>query len=337
MTPAAGDFCSTGKLPAADLKPDKSDPRLDNGPTTNAELGPFHRRSVIGQPCRGIVWLASYPKSGNTWFRIFLRNLLHEPVDEEEISGLSGISSSRDLFDQFSGLDSSNLTADEIDGLRPRVYEEVVLQSETLPLFLKSHDTFTYLPDGQPLLSQHTSAGAIYFLRNPLDVAVSYAYHAGHDDFAKVVHFMASRDRAIARSKDGLDLQLRQRLLDWSGHARSWLGQTEVPVHLLRYEDMLARPLETFRGAVRFAGLDHDDAQIAAALEQCRFDPAPREGTRTRVPRASDQGESLFPRRAFGFRGADKLTDDLVARVLADHGDVMRRFGYLNENNVLLV
>ncbi len=287
-------------------------------------------------PRRGIVWLASYPKSGNTWFRIFLRNLLHQPEDDDEIGGTSGISSSRDMFDQYSGLDSSNLTVDEIDGLRPKVYEEVVLQNVALPLFLKSHDAFTYLPNGEPLLSRRASAGAIYFLRNPLDVAVSYTYHSGHEDFAKMVRDMATPDRAISKSKIGLDVQLRQQLLNWSGHVRSWLDQTEVPVHLLRYEDMLARPLETFRGAIRFAGLEHDDIQIAAALEQSRFDRL-QEKERERGFRERLTGAKVFFREGRSGSWRDKLTDELVARVLADHGDVMRRCGYLDENDSLLV
>lgn len=287
-------------------------------------------------PRRGIVWLASYPKSGNTWFRIFLRKLLQEPGDEDEISGTSGSSCNRDMFDQFSGLDSSNLTVDEIDALRPKVYEEVVRQSETLPLFLKSHDAFTYLPSGQPLLSRRATAGAIYFLRNPLDVAVSYTYHAGHEDFAKTVRSMAARDRAIAKSEIGLDLQLRQQLLDWSGHVRSWLDQIEVPVHLLRYEDMLARPLATFRGAIRFAGLEHDDSQIAAALEQCRFERL-QEKERERGFRERLTGAKAFFREGRSGSWRDKLTDELVARVLADHGDVMRRCGYLDQHDSLLV
>lgn len=203
-------------------------------------------------------------------------------------------------------------------------------------MFLKSHDAFTYLPNGEPLLSRRASAGAIYFLRNPLDVAVSYAYHSGHEDFAVMVRDMATHDRAISKSKIGLDWQLRQQLLDWSGHVRSWLDQTEVPVHLLRYEDMLASPLETFRGAIRFAGLDHDDTQIAAALEHCRFERL-QEKERQRGFRERLVGAKVFFREGRSGSWRDKLTDELVARVLADHSDVMRRCGYLDEHESLLV
>ena len=51
---------------------------------------------------KNIVWLASYPKSGNTWFRIFLSNLRSEksvPIDIYEIK-TDGIFSSNGIFEK---------------------------------------------------------------------------------------------------------------------------------------------------------------------------------------------------------------------------------------------
>src|SRR5687768_11035432 len=105
--------------------------------------------------CPGIVWLASYPKSGNTWFRIFLRSLLSEPEEDLSLDGVGFlIASCRQMFDDLSGIDSSDLTHDEIDLLRPRVYEQLAEQSPKRPLFMKTHDAWTRLPNGEPLLSR---------------------------------------------------------------------------------------------------------------------------------------------------------------------------------------
>ncbi|MDX9697324.1 MAG: hypothetical protein RBT49_16150, partial [Bacteroidales bacterium] len=73
---------------------------------------------------KNIVWLASYPKSGNTWFRVFLTNLLNEKTEPAHINDLTetSISSSRKIFDDYTGLSSSDLSFDEIDKLRPDVY-----------------------------------------------------------------------------------------------------------------------------------------------------------------------------------------------------------------------
>ncbi|KAB2870631.1 MAG: sulfotransferase domain-containing protein, partial [Bacteroidales bacterium] len=92
---------------------------------------------------RKIVWLASYPKSGNTWFRVFLSNLLSESDQPADINNLyaTPIASSRELFDEATGLSSAELTLDEIDILRPGVYSYAARNSKEI-LFQKVHDAW---------------------------------------------------------------------------------------------------------------------------------------------------------------------------------------------------
>lgn len=64
-----------------------------------------------------IIWLASYPKSGNTWFRIFLANLFSgakQPANINELQDTS-IASNRQMFDEAAGIASSDLTPQEIE------------------------------------------------------------------------------------------------------------------------------------------------------------------------------------------------------------------------------
>ena len=73
------------------------------------------------------VWLASYPKSGNTWMRMLIANLSAKdaPADINDLPERGGIASARGPFDYLTLIDSGLLTHDEIDVLRPRVYEEL--------------------------------------------------------------------------------------------------------------------------------------------------------------------------------------------------------------------
>lgn len=67
------------------------------------------------------IWLASYPKSGNTWLRLFLANLLppeQAPVDLNQLSEPTPIAASRGHFDDLLGAPSALLTQTEIDRLR---------------------------------------------------------------------------------------------------------------------------------------------------------------------------------------------------------------------------
>ncbi len=281
----------------------------------------------------GIIWLASYPKSGNTWFRIFLHNLQRGSEESLDLSELNkSIASDRRLFDDYSGLDSSDLTHNEIDSLRPSVYEQIVKQARNFPIFIKTHDAFSYLPNGESLLSQTATAGAIYFIRNPLDVAVSYAHHKGQTGFDQTIAAMGDADKDHSSDTKGtLQKQLRQKKFGWSGHIRSW-QQTDVPVHFMRYEDMHQRPVQTFSDAVRFAGLTYDDRDIEEALARSSFSRLQKieqlEGFREKPTKA----KSFFRIGKVG-GGRVELSAPQTQQIQADHGDLMRHWGYLSEKS----
>ena len=72
------------------------------------------------------VWLASYPKSGNTWFRMLVANLRQPaPVDINDLPETGGIASARVWFDHTMLFESGLLTHEETDALRPLVYAEI--------------------------------------------------------------------------------------------------------------------------------------------------------------------------------------------------------------------
>src|SRR6056297_24894 len=97
------------------------------------------------------VWLASYPKSGNTWFRVFLSNLLYPefaPVDPNRLPLNNLIASARSPFHEIVGVPPSLLSPDEIDSLRPSV-DQIIGRDWSRPICVrKAHDAYTYLPDG---------------------------------------------------------------------------------------------------------------------------------------------------------------------------------------------
>lgn len=281
----------------------------------------------------GIVWLASYPKSGNTWLRVFLTNYLRDGDEAAEINDLDSgpIASARDIFDRVIGVEASDLTPEEIDRFRPAVYEQLAAESDE-PNFMKVHDAWRRNAEGISLFPATATAVVIYLIRNPLDVAPSYAYH-NSDSIEKVIADMADEEETLARF-DGrrLHRQLHQRLFSWSGHVRSWVDQSGLPVHVVRYEDMSQTPEETFTGIVRAAGLPVEPAQVQKAIEFSRFDrlqaQEANEGFKERRP----DSKSFFRKGKVG-SWREELSPDHVRRLIADHRDVMRRFGYLTDDD----
>jgi len=280
---------------------------------------------------KGIVWLASYPKSGNTWFRTFLTNFLRDGDAPANINALDGgpIASARIPFDEAVGYDSGEMTYDEIDRLRPEVYLHQAREAKET-MFCKVHDAYTFLSDGRPLIPPEATACALYFVRNPLDVAVSFAHHSGHDRFDRIIRHMAKEENSFCETDATETNQLRQKLLSWSSHVKSWADAPGMRVLVLRYEDMKQRPEETFGAAVRFAELPDDAARVKKAIEFSRFEEVrkqeEKDGFGERMPRA----KSFFRKGEIG-SWRESLTPEQAAKIVADHAEVMRRFGYLDE------
>jgi aryl sulfotransferase len=131
---------------------------------------------------------------------------------------------------------------------------------------------------------------------------------------------------SLAGSTRRLSQHLRQPLLRWCDHVESWLA-APFPVHLLRYEDLLADPLDAVRALAEFVTLPASEAAIATAVEAAgfaRLQAQEREAGFAESPRHA----SAFFRegRADGWRRV--LTPAQADRIVAAHGPVMRRLGY---------
>jgi len=280
----------------------------------------------------GIIWLASYPKSGNTWFRVFLTNLRGEEEGPVQINRLDStpIASARSIFDDEAGIEASDLTFDEIDRFRPEIYEHLAEQAEETP-FMKVHDAYTSNDNNIPLFPEEATAGAIYIIRNPLDVAISFAHHSGWD-YDKAILRMADAKSAFCGKPKRLHNQLRQKLLSWSSHVKSWTEQSFFPVCVLRYEDMKLNSVETFEKAVQFSGLEYGREEILKALELSSFEELRRQEKEDDFKEKSPSSDMFFRKGKIG-SWREELTEKQAEQVMHDHREVMRRFGYLEPND----
>jgi hypothetical protein len=275
-----------------------------------------------------INWLASYPKSGNTWVRIFLANLMVDndtPVDINELQEFS-IASNRDAFDELSGLSSSDLTLDEIERLRPHVYE-VQSESTTEKLFLKIHDAYVYTCEGIPLVSTKATNKALYIIRNPLDVAVSFAHHLGATN-EKAVENMCNEQFAFCNKTIKLHKQLEQKLLSWEKHVLSWTQQQNIPVKVVRYEDLLNLPESTFTSIVDFFELDYSKSQVLSAIQNSSFSELKKQEDTHGFIEKSPQAKSFFRKGKAGL-GKEELGEELANKIITCNESLMQQFGYL--------
>jgi hypothetical protein len=259
---------------------------------------------------------------------VFLANLLHkndQPADINELEG-GPIASSRQLFDESTGLSSSDMTTEETENLRPLVYEYIARNSTGIT-FHKIHDAYTLTPGGRSLIPADATAGALYFVRNPLDVAVSFAHHSSIT-FEESVEAMNNSEYAFCNKSTKLFLQLRQKLLTWSEHYLSWTGQNDYPVHVIRYEDMLQSPVETFSAAIKFSGLSFHESEIREAIHKSSFTELQRQ-EKEKGFREKSPGSEMFFRKGKKDSWKEELSAHLAEKIMNDHRQVMMKLGYL--------
>jgi hypothetical protein len=276
-----------------------------------------------------IVWLASYPKSGNTWFRVFLSALLQPACETVDINNLHSttIASSRQLFDELTGIASSDLSDEEIDRLRPLVYQKNAAELNRT-VFHKIHDAYSVSSGDVALIPSPSTKAVLYFIRNPLDVAVSLANHL-NTSIGKAIVIMNNSEYAFSGRTDRLQHQLRQRLTTWSMHVKSWNYESGLPVHLIHYEDMLINPFDTFSKALYFIELSYSATEIQAALEKSSFSKLKSQEDEKGFSEKNSASASFF-RKGIAGDWKNMLTKKQVKQIIADHGEIMEKYGYLN-------
>ncbi len=275
----------------------------------------------------GLVWLASYPRSGNTWTRAFLHDLLEAEGDGADINRLSRFTSTDNAPHWYLALSGRRSLLEhsdqEIAALRPRVHRAMTDAAEGL-VFAKTHDALvSYL--GTPLVTRELTAGAVYILRNPLDVAVSYSHFLGID-LDETIARMNLRGHRTPTHERGV----YQFLGSWSENVLSWTRRPNPSLHVMRYEDMVERPEETFAALARFLRLEPGPDRFRRAIERASFAALRRQEEAGGFPEKPASAARFFREGRAG-QWQEVLSDGQVRALIAAHREQMQRFGYVPE------
>lgn len=281
----------------------------------------------------GIIWLASYQKSGNTWVRAFLANLMRNPERPIAINDLPNFMLGDGFlihYETYTGKPAADLSREELRALRPQIHNWFARSSRD-DVFVKTHNACVLL-DGKPLITPEATVGAINVVRNPLDLAVSFAHHQ-QIDLQAAVDRICDDDNVIP----GNDKKLEEYLLSWSSHVRSWLEAPGLHSHLLRYEDMLATPHKTFGGLVKFLGLPKDPARLKKAIRFSTFRELSKQEKKERFVESRPDGKAAFFRQGKTGTWRGMLSEAQVDKIVACHGEMMAKLGYLDPQGRLKV
>ena len=159
----------------------------------------------------------------------------------------------------------SDLSFDELMGLRPQVHQDIANSRARGSIFTKTHNMFgQHL--GVPIHNLSVMAGAIYVVRNPLDVVLSVADHFGLT-IDEAIDFMASEETGTPTNEENVAGYMGS----WSTHVESWTREKHPSIVVIRYEDMQDKPLKAFRSVANLLGMGGDRKRVRRAIQFSDF------------------------------------------------------------------
>jgi hypothetical protein len=272
-----------------------------------------------------IVWVASYPRSGNTWIRIFLHNLLgHDGASEVDLDQLDAFSTwdiAARWYAPFLTSPPNLVTKDAVAAFRPAAQQRIADSVDGL-IFVKTHAALVR-ERGTPTIDMTRTAGAVYLVRNPLDVCVSYAAHMGLgiEEAAEILitpRFETSNGPHSVYEFYG----------SWSQNVESWTRRPHHAVLTLRFEDLVDDPIGQFSRLARHLRIDAQEDEVRAAVEKSSFERLSSIEAAKGFRERPEYSSRFFRSGKIG-SWRNVLPDALVEKISERHGDTMRRFGYL--------
>ena len=221
------------------------------------------------------------------------------------------------FFDQAAGKPFRGEVFDDSIALRPAV-QRLIAAAKPGHQFVKTHSKLDRIGPIDLILPEVTAA-AIYILRNPFDLAPSYARHS-NVPIDRSIDNMCNPEALTASGS-----QIFEVLGRWDDHVAGWTDSQGLSLHVMRYEDMIADPEHAFRGLLEFLRAPVNDGQLRRAIRRSSFESLrkqeKREGFRER-PGAMKQ---FFVRgKPGGWR--EELTSGQVARIRTEFLPMLERW-----------
>tara|TARA_R110000787_G_scaffold36902_2_gene94022 strand:- start:2108 stop:2971 length:864 start_codon:yes stop_codon:yes gene_type:complete len=279
---------------------------------------------------KDIIWLASYPKSGNTWLRLFFEQYLMEKFDLNKLLMSVGDDVST-RYGVGDGSDPRELPIELQHLTRPMALLRLVKAFKGnkpvagLPLFVKTHNA-NIVTNGVTLLPEQLTHATIHIVRDPRDIAVSFSKHLGVD-IDKTIGYMEDKYRVL-NAKQINALKMDDFISSWRLHTKSFIEGDLINTRTFRYEDMIDNPVDTFSSILTHAGIEPDRVRVIAALEAVALQKLRAREEKDGFIEASHKNKSSF----FGSGGStwrDVLTLPQSRRIVRMADDVMRKLNYI--------
>ena len=194
-----------------------------------------------------IFWIASYPKSGNTWLRTLISSYYYskDGIFYKDLIQKIGQFPEKRHFESFK-YDSKSVTSTTNFWIKA---QEKINQDKKLKFF-KTHNVFGKIND-KPFTNKDNSLGCIYIIRDPRNVITSLSHHY-ELSYEDSLSWMTNHKKYIFDDRVGQDFGNFQFISSWSNNYKSWKIQKDLPVKMVRYEDLLEKTFVVTKEIIEF-------------------------------------------------------------------------------------
>ena len=224
-----------------------------------------------------IIWLASYPKSGNTWLRFFIISLLLKENNEVSLKNLEGIKQFptnyhyKDFSISKPDLGNLNKISKYWLGAQKKI------NSDNKIRFFKTHNALCKL-DNNIFTNEENTLGTIHIVRDPRNVLSSVNNHFHHKSLEESKEFILDERKGIfnkSKIEQSNVFTLPQVIGSWKTHYNSW-KLIRKNYLLVKYEDLLEKPESEFKRIASYLEplikLKFTDENISKAIELSSFE-----------------------------------------------------------------
>ena len=275
-----------------------------------------------------IIWLASYPKSGNTWIRLFLDSLFSTSkkfnINQNYITQFP-------LRKHFEGI-TENIN-DQSEFAKNCVNAQSKLNFDKKIKILKTHNALWNFNNGEySFTDEDNTLGVIYVVRDPRSIITSILNYFHKNNYENAIKFMLS-DKVLGGGDDASGLPTI--VGSWINHYKSW-KKFKKNYLLIRYEDLLEKPQEEFFKITNYlkniANYNFDNEKIIKSIENCEFknlsdqeDVYNFDGNSETNKKLNQKFFHLGPKNKW----QDILTDEVRSKVELLFENEMKEIGYL--------
>lgn len=219
-----------------------------------------------------IIWISSYPKSGNTWVRALLSSYFYSKDGNFHFDLLEQIKEFPKHSDYLNEI-SVNSNLAEIAKEWIPAQRKLNLKHNNSTFFLKTHSAICNV-DGSDFTDKENTLGAIYVVRDPRNVILSLSNHFDYS-IEKSLEMICNKKQIITNpTKENRYFGFTV-VSDWQNHYRTWKSCKLVEVKIVKYEDLILSPKNTFISILNFINkfmqVDIDEDRIKNVLMSTEF------------------------------------------------------------------